>query len=110
MHRLTCASANPSDAAHYHVLALEKPDVSERYFIPTGWFANEDIVRIARKNFPELARSLPLPDTPGGGWPKDGMYTVDNSSTRRAFPEFSEFRSLETCIVDTVRSLQAVIA
>lgn len=98
---------DPSDAAHYHVLAVEMPDdVSERYFIPTGWFANEDIVQIVRENFPEFAESLPLPNTPDGNWPKDGMYTVDNSSTSA---EFSKFRSLETCIVDTVRSLQAVI-
>ncbi|CAK1355358.1 unnamed protein product [Cercospora beticola] len=99
------------DAAHYHVLALERADdVSERYFIPTGWFANEDIVRIARENFPDLADSLPLPGTPGGSWPKDGMYTIDNSKTRSAFPTFVDFRSLEECIIDTVQSLKAVVA
>lgn len=100
-----------SDAAHYHVLALERADdVSERYFIPTGWFANEDIVRIARENFPDLADSLPLPGTPGGSWPKDGMYTIDVSKTRSAFPTFVDFRSLEECIIDTVQSLKAVVA
>ncbi|GIZ40103.1 hypothetical protein CKM354_000345500 [Cercospora kikuchii] len=99
------------DAAHYHVLALERADdVSERYFIPTGWFANEDIVRIARENFPDLTDSLPLPGTPGGSWPKDGMYTIDNSKTRSAFPTFVDFRSLEECIIDTVQSLKAVVA
>lgn len=100
------------DAAHYHVLALERPEeVSERYFIPTGWFANEDIARIARDHFHDLAADcIPLPGTPGGGWPQDGMYTVDNSHTRNAFPDLVTFYSLETCIVDTVRSLLAVVA
>jgi nucleoside-diphosphate-sugar epimerase len=99
------------DAARYHVLAMEKPAAAgQRCFIPTGWFCNREIVDIARKHFPELEHSLPPIDTPGGGYPADGLYKVDNSRTQAIFDgDFERFRSLEECIVDTVKSLQAVL-
>ncbi|KAI9700858.1 MAG: methylglyoxal reductase (NADPH-dependent) gre2 [Candelina mexicana] len=95
------------DLALCHVKAIELAEAQgKRFFIATGYFSNKEIVDIVRKNYADLASKLPGKDTPGGDYPEGGIYTYNNSRTVEVLG--IKFRSLETSIVDLVKSLQAV--
>lgn len=94
------------DMALCHVLAIEKEEAAnKRFFTPAGYFNNRDIATVIRKHFPELRAKLPDESTPGGGYPAEGVYKIDNSRVLDIFG--IEFRTFEECIVDTVKSFKA---
>lgn len=97
------------DIALAHVKAIEL-DVAanKRYFVTSGYFSNKEIAQIIRKNFPKLADGLPTDDTPGGDYPKDGVYKYDNSRVTKDFG--IKWHTLEQSIVDTVKSLEGIEA
>ncbi|KAI7358497.1 NAD(P)-binding protein [Hortaea werneckii] len=95
------------DLALCHVLAMEKEAAAnKRFFITTGYFSNKEIAEIIGKNFPQYKEGLPSASTPGGGYPEEGVYKIDNSNVVNTLGV--KFRPLEESIVDTVKSLQAV--
>ncbi|KAI7620940.1 hypothetical protein KC346_g3868 [Hortaea werneckii] len=95
------------DLALCHVLAMEKEAAAnKRFFITTGYFSNKEIAEIIGKNFPQYKEGLPSASTPGGGYPDEGVYKIDNSNVVNTLGV--KFRPLEESIVDTVKSLQAV--
>ncbi|KAI7491222.1 NAD(P)-binding protein [Hortaea werneckii] len=95
------------DLALCHVLAMEKEGAAnQRFFITTGYFSNKEIAEIIGKNFPQYKEGLPSASTPGGGYPEEGVYKIDNSNVVNTLGV--KFRPLEESIVDTVKSLQAV--
>lgn len=95
------------DLALCHVLAMEKEAAAnKRFFITTGYFSNKEIAGIIGKNFPQYKEGLPSASTPGGDYPEEGVYKIDNSNVVNTLGV--KFRPLEESIVDTVKSLQAV--
>jgi len=98
------------DLAKAHIEALGVDEaVNKRFFVTAGYFSNKSIASIIRKNFPELADKLPSESTSGGDYPggsTDNLYKYDNSRTSDILG--IPFRSLEECIIDTVKSLQAI--
>jgi len=97
------------DCAESHVrAALERPEAGgKRLFTTSGHFCNRDIYDVVRKNFPEYADGLPAEDKPGGEMPpEDQRYRYDNSETERILG--IEWIPFEKCIVDAVKSFQAV--
>ena len=95
------------DLALAHVKAAELPDAAnKRFFVTAGYFSNEEIADIMRASFPELKDELPVKGTKGGEYPEDGVFQYDNSRVKEVLG--IEFRTLKECIVDSVKSLQAV--
>jgi len=94
------------DVAEAHVKAMEIPEAaSKRFFVTTGYFSNKEICDIIRKNFPQY-KDLPSESTPGGDFPEGGMFKVNNKRSVEVLG--LKFRSLEECVVDTIKSLQLV--
>jgi len=92
------------DIALAHVKAIEVPEAAgKRFFVTAGYFSNKDIIEAIRKNFPDLAKNLP--DHPESDMPAD-IFKYDNSRSIKILG--LKYRSLEECVVDTVKSLQAV--
>ena len=87
--------------------AMELPNAAgKRFFVTPGHFNNRQIVDVIRENLPDLASQLPPKDAAGGGFPKGGLFKIDNS---RAVELLGlKFRTLQECVVDTIKSLQAV--
>ncbi|KAF1826040.1 NAD(P)-binding protein [Dissoconium aciculare CBS 342.82] len=95
------------DLARAHVLAIEKKDAAnKRFFIVAGYFSNREIAEIVAEHYPQYKEGLPTKDTPGGDYPKDGVYKFDNSRSKEVLG--LTYRSLNDSIKDTVKSLQAV--
>ena len=97
------------DLAEAHVLAAEKPDAAgKRFFLTAGSFSNKEIAEIIRENFPELAKNLPEGEAlKPGDYPEGGMpFGFDNSRSKEVLG--MKYRTLNSCIVDTVESLLAV--
>ncbi|EMC92843.1 hypothetical protein BAUCODRAFT_37757 [Baudoinia panamericana UAMH 10762] len=95
------------DLAMCHVLAMEKEDAAnKRFFITAGYFSNKEIAEIIAKNFPEYKDKLPTSSTPGGDYPKEGLYKFNNERVIKTLG--IKFRGLEESIVDAVKSLQSV--
>jgi len=95
------------DLALAHVKAMELSAADgQRFFVTAGYFSNKEISEIIRKHFPEYHDKLPTPETPGGDYPKAGVYKYDNSKAVKVLG--LKWRTLEESIVDTVKSLQAV--
>lgn len=94
------------DVAAAHVDAFEKPELAgTRLFTTAGYYSNRDILAIVRKQFPELQDRLPAEDVPGGGLPpSDKLFKFDNSATTKALGV--QWRSLESTVVETVKSVQ----
>lgn len=78
---------------------------NKRFFITAGYFSNKEIAAIIKKDFPE-AKGIPSESTPGGDYPKDGVYKYNNSRTIEVLG--IKFRSLEEAIKDTVKSFKSV--
>lgn len=94
------------DVAMAHVKAMETPAASnKRFFVTAGHFSNSQIAEVVRKNFPEYKDVAPDPSVPGGRLP-DSVYKADNSQTVNTLG--IQFTSFDKCIVDLVKSLQAV--
>ncbi|GAB7350522.1 hypothetical protein MBLNU459_g1112t1 [Dothideomycetes sp. NU459] len=94
------------DLALCHVKAMElEAAVNKRFFITAGYFSNKEIAQIIKKDFPET-KGLPSESTPGGDYPKDGVYKYDNSRVIEVLG--IKFKSLEESIKDTVKSFQSV--
>jgi len=95
------------DLALAHVKAAELPEAAnKRFFATAGYFTNKEIADIIRKNFPEYKDVLPTPETPGGDYPKDGLYKYNNKRTVDVLG--IKFRTLEESMVDLVKSLKNV--
>ena len=96
------------DVALAHVLAAEKDEAGgKRFFIVGGYFCNKEIAEIIGEGFPELKESLPIGDAlQPGDYPEEGMCDFDNARSKNVLG--LTYRSLRECIVDTVKSLQAV--
>lgn len=95
------------DLALAHVKAAELPEAAnKRFYVTAGHFSNEEVADIMRDNFPELKNELPAKGTKGGEYPEEGIFKYDNSRVKEILG--IEFRSLRECVVDTVKSLQAV--
>lgn len=93
------------DLALGHVLAMEKEDAgNKRFFITPGHFSTKEVVEIIRKNFPDLKDKLPSKDAPGGDYPDEGIYKIDNSRTEEVLG--IKWTPLDKCITDLVKSLQ----
>ena len=97
------------DLALAHVLAAEIQEAGgKRFFLTAGEFSNKEVAEIIRDNFPDLAARVPqgealkLGDYPEGGMP----YGYDNSRSKGVLG--LKYGSLKDCIVDTVKSLQAI--
>lgn len=94
------------DLALFHVLAAEKEEAAnKRFFITAGTFTNGQIADVVKKNYPEL-KDVPDGSIKNGGFPAEGLYEVDNSRASELLG--AKWRSFDTCIVDTVKSLRAV--
>ncbi|KAL1615179.1 Glycine-rich RNA-binding protein 2, mitochondrial [Neofusicoccum ribis] len=90
-----------------HVRALEVPEAAgKRFLVSPGYCTNRMMVDIIRKNFPEYQDRLPPADAPGGDFPAEGVFTIDNSRAKNILGV--EFTSFEKCVVDTVKSLKAL--
>lgn len=90
-----------------HVLAIEKEDAAnKRFFITEGHFSNRRIADVIAKNFPEYQDKVPSEKTPGGTYPEEGIFKVNNSQAQKLLGV--KWTSFEDSIVDTVKSLKAV--
>ena len=87
---------------------METPEAAnKRFFITAGYFNNRQIVEAICENYPEYREKLPTEETPGGEFPEDGLLGYDNSQTIDILK--IKFRSIETCIVDSVVSFKNII-
>lgn len=94
------------DLALAHVKGIEvEAAANKRFFVTAGYFSNKEIAAIVRKDFPE-AKGVPAEGTPGGDYPKDGIYKYNNSRTSEVLG--IKFRSLEGTIKETVESFKSV--
>ena len=96
------------DLAQAHVLAAEKPEAGgKRFFIVGGHFCNKEIAEIIGDVFPDLRAKLPTADAlKPGDYPEKGTYGFDNERSKSLLG--LTYRPLKECIVDTVKSLQAI--
>ncbi|KAK5065317.1 hypothetical protein LTR84_001155 [Exophiala bonariae] len=96
------------DLALCHVLALEKPEAAnQRFLVSAGFFCNGELVDIMRKEHDRLRDLLPAEGSPGGGYPEDGLYKVDNSKVVKILDV--SWRKLPDTVTDTVNSLQQFV-
>jgi hypothetical protein len=87
---------------------METADAAnKRFFITAGHFNNIQIAEAIRKHYPEYKEKLPTESTPGGGFPVGGMLGYDNRQTIDVLK--IQFRSIETCIKDSVASFKNII-
>ncbi|KAI1374860.1 NAD(P)-binding protein [Hypoxylon crocopeplum] len=101
------------DVALAHVNAMERPEAGGlRFFTTAGYYDNRQILRAARKAFPELVDKLPASDdvkgAPGADFPAEGTYKYDNSRATKVLG--IEWISLEKSVADTIKSLQGIPA
>jgi len=96
------------DVALAHVKAMELPKAAnKRFFVTAGHFSHREIVEAISKNFPDLRKELPSEFKKGvDDYPEGEFYGYDNSRSKEILG--LKFRTLEECVVDTVKSLQAV--
>ncbi|MCJ1357744.1 MAG: methylglyoxal reductase (NADPH-dependent) gre2 [Icmadophila ericetorum] len=96
------------DLALAHVKAVEVEEAAgKRFFLTAGKFANVEVVEIIKDAFPDLADKLPNGEAlKEGEMPKEEMFSYDNSRSKEVLGV--TYRSLKECVVDTVKSLQAV--
>jgi nucleoside-diphosphate-sugar epimerase len=93
------------DLAMAHVKAIELPEAAgKRFFVTAGYMSNQAIADCIRKNFPDLGGQLPSEDSTSD-MPED-VFKYDNSRSVDLLG--LTYRSLDECVRDTVKSLQAV--
>ncbi|OQU95924.1 hypothetical protein CLAIMM_02079 [Cladophialophora immunda] len=97
--------ADVRDVALAHVRAAEVPEAGGRRFLVAAdtYLTNADIARVIKESFPHLADLLP--SKLESDMPAD-VYGYDNSQSK-AILEL-DYRKLDDCVVDTVKSLLAV--
>lgn len=98
------------DVALAHALAVEKAEAAnKRIFITAGRFSNREIVEIIADAFPQLRDKLPTGDLLKlGEYPPGGWYGYDDELSRVVLG--LAYRTLKESIIDTVKSLQAVLS
>ncbi|RPA82715.1 NAD(P)-binding protein [Ascobolus immersus RN42] len=95
------------NVAQAHVEAAVRPDAGgKRFFLVAGKFSNQEVVDIIAKHYPEYKDVLPKERQENDGFPKDGVYSADNSRSRQVLG--IEYISLEDSIKDTVASLKVL--
>ncbi|KKY26739.1 putative nad dependent epimerase [Phaeomoniella chlamydospora] len=93
------------DVATAHLKAYEVPKAAnERFFITAGNFSYQQICDIVRREFPDLKDKVPEGNV-ASGLGQD-VYKVDNGKSKTILG--IEYRDLETCVNDTVKSLLEV--
>jgi nucleoside-diphosphate-sugar epimerase len=94
------------DLALAHVKAIETPSAGgNRFFVVSSeFFSNREILNIIRKNFPEYKDQLPAESVKGGEAPE--FAKIDNGKVQGLLGK--PFTSLETSMVDLVKSLKNV--
>jgi hypothetical protein len=80
---------------------------NKRFFITAGYFNNRQVAEAIRKNYPEYRDELPTQRTPGGDFPEGGLLGYNNRQTIDILK--IQFRSMETCIIDSVASFRNMI-
>lgn len=92
------------DLAEAHVKAIEVPEAAgKRFFITAGHFSNKDLAETIKEAFPNLADKLP--SDPKSDMPAD-VFDYNNSRSKEILG--LQYRPLNQCTIDTVKSLQAV--
>ena len=92
------------DIALTHVRAIEVPEAAgKRFFCTAGYFDNAAIADAIKAFYPKVGENLPL--SYESDLPKD-VYGFDNSQTRHVLG--IDYRGLEQCVIDTVKSLQEI--
>lgn len=96
------------DVAQAHVEAMERAEAAnKRFFVVAGYYSNKEIVAVIRKNFPEYQAQLPSEDAKGGDYPPaPGLFKINNARAKDLLG--LTFRSLDECVVDTVKSLKVL--
>ena len=96
------------DIALAHAMAMEKSEAGgKRFFIVAGRFCNKEIAEIMSEEFPAFRDRLPSGEAlKSGDYPEQGTSGFDNSRSIEVLG--MKYRGLRECIVDTVKSLQAV--
>ncbi|KAH6661835.1 dihydroflavonol-4-reductase [Halenospora varia] len=94
------------DVALAHVRAIEVPEAAgKRFLAAAGPFNNEQIAKVIKDNFPNLADNFPekidIPDEPQS-------YRIDTTPMNQILG--IPFRPLDQCVIDTVKSLLKVNA
>ncbi|KAF2268117.1 NADPH-dependent methylglyoxal reductase-like protein GRE2 [Lojkania enalia] len=97
------------DVAEAHVNAFEKPDAAgKRFFTVAGYFTNRELTKIISKYFPQY-KDLPSDSTPGGDYPEGGRNAVYKFSNKQSIDVLGlKYKTLEECVVDSIKSFQAV--
>lgn len=105
--------------------AFEKAGAAnKRFFIVSGYCSNDQIIEIIRENFPKYRENLPDKSVSGGGKKGCSVRALLNRSdgtpelpdtykvdVRRSIEVLGlNYKSLEECIVDTVRSFASIPA
>jgi len=92
------------DVALAHVKAIEVPEAAgKRFFCTAGYMSNAELANVIKKSFPDLGDKLP--EKCESDKPED-IFQIDNSQSRDVLG--IKYRPLEQCVIDTVKSLQAV--
>lgn len=110
-----------------HVRAAELPEAgNQRFFVTAGYFSNREIADVIKEGYPDLADKLPGEEVKGdfnadgkqNPWTFVKKYSVDLDNICLAVYKYDNskakevlgitFRSFKECILDTVKSLQAV--
>lgn len=95
------------DLALAHTLSLQTAEAADKRLFPVaGNMCNKDIVEAAREGCPDLVSILPPKGSPNDMPPN--VYGYDNSRVTSVLG--LRYRSLKSCTVDTLRSLQAIEA
>ena len=73
-----------------------------------GYFSNKEITQIIKKNFPQY-KDLPSDSTPGGDYPGGSVDSIFKFNNKRSIDILGlKYRTLEECIVDSIKSFQEV--
>ncbi|WWD21546.1 hypothetical protein CI109_106032 [Kwoniella shandongensis] len=91
------------DAALSAYLAVTK-NANGRFLISGGDETNQQIVRIARKARPDLAKFIPKPDPADDGLLPADFYKVDASKSQKVLG--IKYRTLEETVTDTVKRFE----
>ncbi|KAJ5806288.1 NAD(P)-binding protein [Penicillium pulvis] len=95
------AWADVRDVAEAHLRAFEVDQAAnERFLITSGNYSYEDVCDVLRTGFPEIKDKIPMGQV---GASQPAVYKVSNQKAKSVLG--MEFRSLESSMQDTVKSL-----